>query len=137
MESMGCIMSDPSGFVPVTRHLVMEKDLNAFGNLFGGTMLSWLDEGSALYVMERISYTNFVTVSLADVQFKAPAHRGDAIIIFCRTDSVGRSSITVRTRALVNDSVKKETREIIECRITFVCLRDGKPYAHFEEHPLS
>ena len=115
----------------------MEKDLNAFGNLFGGTMLSWLDEGSALYVMERISYTNFVTVSLADVQFKAPAHRGDAIIIFCRTDSVGRSSITVRTRALVNDSVKKETREIIECRITFVCLRDGKPYAHFEEHPLS
>ncbi|HNJ04745.1 MAG TPA: hotdog domain-containing protein, partial [Leptospiraceae bacterium] len=70
-------MSQETPFDIVTRHLVMEKDLNAFGNLFGGNMLAWIDEASALYVMEQIGFANFVTVSFDDVNFKAPARRGD------------------------------------------------------------
>ena len=32
------------GFEIVTRHLILDRDLNHFGNLFGGTLLHWLDE---------------------------------------------------------------------------------------------
>jgi acyl-CoA thioesterase YciA len=115
----------------VTRHLVMEKDLNYFGNLFGGVILSWLDEGSALFIMDRIGYSNFVTVSMADVVFKAPARRGDAVVLYSRILSTGRSSVTAQTRAFVHDN-RGGRREIIDCKITFVCLQDGKPYAYFE-----
>ncbi|MCB1168994.1 MAG: acyl-CoA thioesterase [Leptospiraceae bacterium] len=116
----------------VTRHLVMEKDLNYHGNLYGGTMLAWLDESSALYVMETIGYTNFVTAGMENVRFKSPARSGEAVVFYCRTASTGKSSITVQTRAFVHDPISDRKDEIINCSITFVCLKDGKPFAYFE-----
>lgn len=116
----------------VTRHIVMERHLNAFNNLFGGVILAWLDEASALYVMEAIGYSNFVTVSLEEVNFKAPAHRGDAVVIYSRVKRVGKSSITVQTQAWVHEPTSLEKREIIQCSVTFVCLDEkGKPFPYF------
>ena len=121
-----------SSFEIVTRHIVMERDLNAFGNLFGGIMLAWLDEASALYVMDKIGFADFVTVSLDNVNFRTPARRGDAVVLYSRIQKVGRSSITIQSRALVHEPVTGKKEEIIDCRITFVCLKDGKPFAYFE-----
>lgn len=128
----GIEQSTVEGFEIVTRHLVMEKDLNPFGNLYGGAMLGWLDEGSALYVMEKIGYANFVTVNLDDVNFKAPGHRGDAIVLYCRIMKTGRSSIAIQTKAFARDPVTGTKREIITCTITYVCLRDERPYPYFQ-----
>jgi acyl-CoA hydrolase len=119
-------------FEVVTRHLVMEKDLNAFGNLFGGSMLAWIDEAAALFVMDKIGYSNFVTVSLDDVVFREPVHRGDAVLFCCRVARVGRSSISVETKAVVRDSVFRSEREVIKCQLKFVCLKDGKPFPYFQ-----
>lgn len=125
-------MQELEGFQIVTRHLVMEKDLNYHGNLYGGTMLAWLDESSALFVMESIGYTNFVTAGMENVRFKSPARSGEAVVFYCRTADLGRSSITVQTRAFVHDPLSDRKDEIINCSITFVCLRDGKPFPYFE-----
>lgn len=122
----------PSDYDIVTRHIVMERDLNAFGNLFGGIMLAWLDEASALYVMDRIGYPNFVTVAMDNVNFRTPARRGDAVVIYARVVKTGRSSITVETVAFVHEPVTGDKREVINCLVTFVCLRDNQPYAYFE-----
>jgi len=122
---------DLDGFEIVTRRLVMSADLNAAGYLFGGRMLAWLDEGSALYVMERIGYKDIVTVSMADVSFHAPGRLGDAVVIYCRVLETGRSSITVQTRALVHEPGGARPREVITCRFVYVCLKNGKPYAYF------
>jgi|GEM_PF-581093 len=120
-----------SDFELVTRHIVMEKDLNAFGNLFGGVMLAWLDEAAALYVMEKCGYANFVTVSLDDVNFKAPSHRGDSTLIYCRVLKTGRSSIIIQTKAYSYEPESREKYEVINCKFTFVCLKRGKPYNYF------
>ncbi|MCB1172207.1 MAG: acyl-CoA thioesterase [Leptospiraceae bacterium] len=125
------------GYELATRHLVMEKDLNYFGNLFGGAMLAWLDEASAAYLMDKIGYANFVTLKLEDVFFKAPAKRGDALAIYCKILNTGRSSISIRTRAWVHIPVSGAKREIIDCKITFVCLQEGKPYAYFRSPEYS
>ncbi|MBI5094544.1 MAG: acyl-CoA thioesterase [Candidatus Hydrogenedentes bacterium] len=119
-------------FEIVTRHMVMEKDLNPFGNLYGGMMLSWLDEGAALYVMEKIGYANFVTVSLDNVNFKAPGHRGDAIVLYCRVLRTGRSSIVVQSKALAHEPITGAKRDIITCQITYVCLMNERPYPYFQ-----
>lgn len=119
------------GFEIATRHLVMEKDLNYFGNLFGGAVLAWLDEGTAAFLIEKIGFANFVTVVMEDVYFKTPAHRGDALVIYCKILETGRSSVTVSTKAFVHLPVTGEKREIIACRFKFVCLKDGKPYSYF------
>lgn len=125
-------MSEESSFEVVTRHLVMEKDLNAFGNLFGGQMLAWIDEASALYVMQKIGYADFVTVSFDDVSFKAPARRGDQVVISSRITKTGRSSITVETIAAVEAPTTGMRNETIRCHVTFVCLLNNRPYPYFE-----
>ncbi len=116
----------------VTRHLVMEKDLNAFGNLFGGNMLAWIDEASALYVMQQIGYADFVTVSFDDVNFKAPARRGDNVYISCRVLKTGKSSITVEAIAEIRQPASGAQHETIRCKVTFVCLMNSRPYPYFE-----
>jgi acyl-CoA thioesterase YciA len=123
---------DMNDFEVVTRHIVMERDLNSFGNLFGGAMMAWLDEAAALFVMEKSGYADFVTVSFDNVRFKAPGRRGDAIVIYCRVVKTGRSSITVEAQAFVNEPQSSVKRQVIDCRITYVCLENGKPTPYFE-----
>ncbi len=124
--------SFPSEFEVSTRHLVMERHLNPYGNVFGGTVLAWLDEGAALFLMEKIGYTNFVTVSMNHVDFKAPGHRGDAVQILCRVLRTGRSSVTVQAKAVSHEAASRSVREIITCEITYVCLKDDRPYPYFQ-----
>lgn len=125
------LLESSQDYTIVTRHIVMERHLNAHGNLFGGVILAWLDEAAALYVMEHIGYSNFVTVALDNVSFKAPAHRGDAIVIYCRVVHTGRTSMTIQTQAWVHVPDSLEKREIIVCKVTFVCLQDGLPFPYF------
>jgi acyl-CoA thioesterase YciA len=121
-----------SEFDVVTRHMVMERDINPAGHLFGGAMLAWLDEATAVYVMERIGFSDFVTVALEDVRFQAPGHRGDIITIYSRIVATGRSSITAETCAINHELQTGKDREIITCRFTFVCLKDHEPYPYFQ-----
>lgn len=123
--------SESAGFEVVTRHMVMERHLNPGGNLFGGAMLGWLDEAAALYVTEKTGCGSLVTVSLEDVTFKAPAGRGDHVHISCRIVRTGRSSITVEAKAHAHDAYEGVQREIIDCTITYVCMRDNQACAYF------
>jgi acyl-CoA thioesterase YciA len=128
----GTLPPGSAEFELATRHVVMERDLNAFGHLFGGTMLAWLDEGAALYLMEKIGYRDFVTVRLDNVEFKSPGQRGDAIVILCRVLRTGRSSVQVVAKAVSQEASTGATREIITCGITYVCLKDDRPYPYFQ-----
>ena len=47
-----------------TRKLVKPEDLNASGTLFGGTLLRWIDEEAAIYVMCQLDNKNVVTINM-------------------------------------------------------------------------
>ncbi|PJZ49541.1 MULTISPECIES: acyl-CoA thioesterase [Leptospira] len=117
-----------------TQHIVMSRDLNQHGFLFGGQMLAWIDEGCAMFVIEKIGYSNLVTVTMDNVIFKSPGLLGEIIQIFSKIEKVGKSSITIRSAAIAKNQKKKEIREIIDCRVTYVCLDDsGKPFPYFSQ----
>jgi len=115
----------------VTRHIVMDRHINPHGHVFGGVLLAWMDEGAGLYAMERTGCVHLVTVSMDDVVFKAPVKRGDQVIIQCRLDTIGRSSISVEVCAHVFDPVQITRTEVITSKITYVSLRGDKPYRYF------
>ena len=112
-----------------SQHIVMAKDLNAHGNLFGGTILAWIDEGCAMYVMGKIKYSNIVTVNMQDVNFSSPGRLGDIVQIYAKVEKIGNSSITIYSKAIANDVAKQSLSEIIACKITYVCLDEfQKPF---------
>ena len=118
----------------VTQHIVMAKDLNSYGNLFGGVILAWIDEAAAIYVMEKIKYTNIVTVKMDEVSFNYPGKFGDVIQIYASIEKTGSSSITVVTRAIAMNKKTYEKHEITSSRLVFVCLDEtGKPYPFFKK----
>jgi acyl-CoA hydrolase len=120
------------GFEIVTRHLILDRDLNHFGHLFGGTLLHWLDESAYLYTVEKSGYGNLVTVSVDGVHFKSPARRGNDILIFGKILRTGRSSIEADMRACAKEPMDGSLREIIHSTFKFVALKDEKPFSWFQ-----
>lgn len=126
-------MINHEGMELITQHHVMSKDLNAHGNLFGGIMLAWIDESAAIYVMRKIGYTNIVTVNMDNVNFMTPGRNGDIIQIYGEIEKIGRSSIVIKTNSISLAMGSHNKRDVIQCKVTFVCLDElGRPFPFFE-----
>ncbi|ADV60667.1 thioesterase superfamily protein [Isosphaera pallida ATCC 43644] len=79
-----------------TRRLVLPKDLNSSQKLFGGRLLEWIDEECGIHAMLEMKTPRVVTKVISQIDFKAPAVRGDVIEIGIDTIRYGRTSITLR-----------------------------------------
>jgi len=92
-----------------TRKLVKPEDLNARNTLFGGRLMSWIDEECAIYCACQMQTPLIVTKYISEMNFLTPAFQGDVIEIGVDTIAIGRSSLTVqaprsRSSALISAS---------------------------------
>lgn len=116
-----------------SRKLIKPQDLNAHGTLFGGTVLSWIDEEAAIFVTCQLGKGNIVTKFMTEINFVSSAGLGDIIEIGMETIEFGRSSISIRCEA--RNKFSKETIIKID-RIVFVHLgEDNKPTPHHITSP--
>jgi acyl-CoA thioesterase YciA len=79
---------------PAIRVLMMPRDTNGSGTIFGGVILSYIDQAGAIEAREQAPHT-YVTVAVDQVVFKQPVFVGDVLSFFTRTVRVGRTSIRV------------------------------------------
>ena len=92
--------SDPQTHVtvapqPAIRVILMPKDTNALGTIFGGIILSYIDQAGAVEA-HRHAPGRLVTVAMREVVFHAPVFVGDLVSFFTETLRVGRTSITTK-----------------------------------------
>lgn len=81
--------------VPAIKVLLLPKDTNAYGTIFGGVILSNIDLASAVEARKAAPH-RYVTKAMREVDFHAPVHLGDVVSFYTETVRVGRTSITVR-----------------------------------------
>lgn len=118
-----------------SRKLIKPEDLNAHGTLFGGTVLAWIDEEAAIYVLCQLGESNIVTKYMSEINFVNSAKLGEVIEIGMETVKFGTSSITVK--CLVRNKFNKEPIISID-KIVFVHLDEfGKPKAHGITEPVN
>lgn len=111
-----------------SRKLIKPQDMNAHGTLFGGTVLSWIDEEAAIFVSCQLGKGNVVTKFMSEIDFVSSATLGDIIEIGMETKDFGKSSITIRCE--VRNKFTKETIIKID-DIVFVHLdANGNPAPH-------
>ena len=79
---------------PAIRKVMMPRDTNALGTIFGGVILSQIDLAAAVEAHHTTS-GRIVTVSMDQVEFKAPVFVGDLVSFFTETERVGTSSIKI------------------------------------------
>ncbi len=76
------------------RHVTHPEDANHQGTIFGGKILSLIDEAAYLEARKH-GLHRWVTILFDKVEFKAPVFTGDVLTIFTKTVATGRSSVTV------------------------------------------
>jgi acyl-CoA thioesterase YciA len=80
---------------PAIRVLMMPRDTNAHGTIFGGIILSYIDQAGAIEA-RRQGCNLMVTVSMDKVVFHAPVFVGDLVSFWTETLRIGRTSITTK-----------------------------------------
>ena len=80
---------------PAIRTIMMPRDTNALGSIFGGHILSLIDLAAGQYA-RSISPKKYVTKVMREVEFIAPVFVGDAVSFYCDTIKQGRTSITIK-----------------------------------------
>ena len=112
----------------VTQQLVMYTDLNAAGRLFGGRLMAWLDEATAMAAMRIMNTPSIVTKKFGEVVFEAPGMLGDYVEIWCRSMREGRTSLTLDCRVLVRDVRHDTVRQISSSNVVYVAIdENGRP----------
>lgn len=80
---------------PAIKVAMMPRDTNVHGTIFGGVILSWIDQAGA--VAARVySPARVATVALKEVEFHEPVFVGDVVSFFATVQHLGRTSITVQ-----------------------------------------
>lgn len=115
-------------FEIATRKIIMYPDLSVTGRLFGGQLLSWIDEAVAMIAMKKTGTKNLVTKKISEVIFNAPGLLGDVLEIWCKPSKLGNSSIALECEVTVWRSKDQLQLNICSCSIIYVAINDkGKP----------
>ena len=81
--------------IPAIKVLLLPKDTNAYGTIFGGVILSHVDLASAIEA-RKVAAHRYVTKAMREVEFLEPVFLGDIVNFYTETVRLGRTSITVR-----------------------------------------
>lgn len=80
---------------PAIRVVLMPKDTNAHGTIFGGVILSYIDIAAANEVRKH-TLKRIVTKAMHEVVFVAPVFVGDIVSFYTELVRIGHTSITVK-----------------------------------------
>ncbi len=111
-----------------TRKWVKPEDLNPNGTLFGGRLLSWIDEEAALFTIMQLENNRIVTKRISQVDFKSSARQGDIIEIGIEIVKFGMASLTLACE--VRNIMTKETIITISSIVMANLDDKGKPKPH-------
>ena len=86
---------------PAIRMVMLPKYTNPDGDIFGGMILSMIDEAAAVEAQRQMPH-RYVTVAMDSIQFHRPVGVGDIVSLWCQTLKVGTSSLVIHIDVLAN-----------------------------------
>jgi len=108
---------------------IFPNDLNSEYTVFGGLVMGLCDR-TALIVAERHSGRSCVTAAVDSLNFLAPAHAGETLVLRAAVNRAWRSSMEIGVHVVAEDSFRGDTRHVVSAYLTFVALgEDGSPTA--------
>ena len=122
--------SQPQGATDGELHLalravMMPRDTNPHGTIFGGVLLSYIDQGGAVGARHAIAARNWplpplVTVAMDKVEFHQPVFVGDAVSFWTKVERIGTTSITMRVSVRVERN--GQDCQVTDALVTYVAV---------------
>ena len=119
---------------PAIRVAMMPRDTNAFGTIFGGVLLSYIDQAGAVEAHKHTT-KKIVTVAMREVVFIQPVFVGDLVSFYTETVRIGRTSITIRVVVEADRLVEiaprasgrgRERVKVTEAEVVYVAVSDDR-----------
>ncbi len=109
----------------ISTKICKTSDIGVNDNLFGGTLLSWMDEAGGSYAATKCCTPNMITLKIDEVLFKKPVKVKEHIKIYGKVLGVGKSSINILVEA--KRVAFKDKEEILVCstQMLFVHIDDN------------
>lgn len=104
----------------VSSQICKTSDIGIYDNLFGGKMLSWLDEAGGTYAASVCCTPNMITLKMDEVVFKKPVKVNDHIRIYGKVARMGTTSLTIQLEARRFNFSAHEEELVCSTTITFV-----------------
>ena len=111
---------------PAIRVLMMPRDTNAHGTIFGGVILSYIDQAGAIEA-RRQGLRFMVTVSLDKVVFHEPVFVGDLVSFWTETTRIGTTSITTKVTVNAIRGGDPSTKVLVtEAQVVYVNIGEDR-----------
>ena len=101
--------------------IVLPNDANPLGNLLGGRLMHFIDIAGAL-AAHRHARSYVVTASMDHIDFVAPVHVGDMLILKSSVNRAFRTSMECGVKCYVENYISGTRRHIGSAYLTFVAV---------------
>ena len=128
---MGKTLKSPTS-EPAIRMVMMPRDTNAEGSIFGGVILSLIDQAAYVEAV-RQAHARYVTVAMHAVEFHQPVFVGDVLSLYADAVKCGKSSLTIHVRVCARRRINPdELVNVTEAEVVFVAVdENGSPVPIF------
>lgn len=123
----------PESNEPAIRLVMLPRDTNGEGTIFGGVILSLVDQAAYVESM-RQAHHRYVTVSFKEVEFREPVFVGDVLSLYAHATRIGRTSITTLVRVCAHRRANPDCSvHVTQAEVVLVAVDgDGKPVPVFD-----
>lgn len=112
-----------------TRYLVMPNHANPYGTVFGGIIMEWIDMVASM-AAQRHCGMDVVTASIDSLAFEKPVHIGDHIVLMASVNYVGKTSMEVGVKVVVENPTLGTKDIATRAYLTFVVIdKEHRPIA--------
>jgi acyl-CoA thioesterase YciA len=110
---------------------MMPRDTNPHGTIFGGVLLSHIDQAGAVGAQREVCQSDWpeqplVTVAMNKVEFHQPVQVGDVVSFLTEVQRIGRTSISMHVT--VESDRNGQSVKLTEADVTYVAVQliDGE-----------
>ena len=112
----------------ITTYICKSSDIGVHDNMFGGTMMSLIDDASAAYAMQICDTPKVVTLKIDELIFKKPVKVGNLIKIFGKVEKFGNTSVTLYIEVRKHNVYTGIQETVTQTNIVFVRIdEEGNP----------
>lgn len=104
--------------------VAMPKDTNAYGDIFGGWLLSQMDIAGTITAND-MAKGRVATVAIDGMTFLTPVHVGAVVSCYCDVLEVGRSSIRIVVEVWITSLHDGEPLKVTEGEFVFVAIDEN------------
>ena len=104
----------------ITTYIAKGKNIGIHDNMFGGDIMSLVDDASAAYAMQICDNPRVVTLKVSELVFRKPIKVGNLIKIYGEVKAFGNTSLTLNIEVRKHNVYTGIQEVVLDTTIVFV-----------------